>query len=141
MTSATPVRRSNQGAITRETLTLRRSPATNLAGEVDLDDLGALQLPRDASHDINRIGTTDTARNHAETAGVGGVRVGTDHETAGEGVVLEDDLVDDTRARPPETETVLESGRSAVSVERELYDIAEYSPWQSRSPKSCRPPC
>ena len=121
--------------------TLGGSPATNLARQVNLDNLGALQLPGDTRHDINRIRTTDTASDHAETAGVGGVRVSTDHEATGEGVVLEDDLVDDTRARPPETETVLESGRSGVSVERELYDIAEYSPWRSRSPKSCRPPC
>ena len=88
-------------------LTLGGSPATNLARQVNLDNLGALQLPGDPRHDINRIRTTDTASDHAETAGVGGMRVGTDHETAGEGIVLEDNLVDDTGAWPPETEAVL----------------------------------
>ena len=88
-------------------LTLGRSPAGELASEVDTNDLGALQLPGDTRHDINRIRTTDTASDHAETAGVGGMRVGTDHETTGEGIVLEDNLVDDTGAWPPETEAVL----------------------------------
>ena len=87
--------------------TLGGSPATNLARQVNLDNLGALQLPGDTRHDINRIRTTDTASDHAETAGVGGMRVGTDQETAGEGIVLEDNLVDDTGAWPPETEAVL----------------------------------
>jgi hypothetical protein len=35
------------------------------------------------------------------------VRIGTDHETTGEGIVLKNDLVDDTRAGTPETNTEL----------------------------------
>ena len=89
-------------------LTLGSSPARELASEVDTDDLGALQLPGKTSHNIDRISTTDTASNHAKTTSVRGVRVGTDHKTTGESVVLEDNLVDDTRARLPETETVLD---------------------------------
>ena len=90
-----------------ETPTLRSSPAVDLAREVDTDDLGALEFPGEASHDIDGIGTTNTASNHTETTSVGGVRVRTDHETAGEGIVLKDDLVDDTGTGSPETKTVL----------------------------------
>ena len=89
------------------TRTLGGSPAANLASEVDLDDLGALQLPREASHNIDRVGTTNTASDHAETTSVRGVRIRTNHETAGEGIVLENDLVNDTGTGPPETKTVL----------------------------------
>ena len=38
------------------------------------------------------------------------MRVGTDHQTTGEGVVLQDNLVNDTGARLPETNVVLASG-------------------------------
>ena len=44
----------------------------------------------------------DPDGHHAQPAGVGRVAVGADHHPAGEGVVLEDDLVDDPRARLPE---------------------------------------
>ena len=99
---------SNRRWFKSDKLTLGRRPATNLASEVDLDDLRALQLPRNAGHDVNRVRTTNTASDHAETSSVGGVRVGSDHETAGECIVFEDDLVDDTRAGSPEAHTVLE---------------------------------
>lgn len=87
--------------------TLGRSPPTDLASQINTNDLGALQLPRDISHDIDSIRAADTARDHAESAGIGRVRVGADHEAAGEGVVLEDDLVDDTRPGLPEPDSVL----------------------------------
>ena len=41
----------------------------------------------------------------------------TDHKTTGESVVLEGDLVDDTGARLPETETVGGSGSKEVLVD------------------------
>ena len=46
----------------------------------------------------------DADGDHAQPAGVGGVAVGADHHPAGEGVVLEDDLVDDPRPRLPESD-------------------------------------
>lgn len=73
-------------------LTLRGGPATDLAGEVDTDPLRALELPGDVGHNVDGVGTTDTDSNHTETTSVRGVRVGTDHETTRESVVLEDDL-------------------------------------------------
>ena len=87
--------------------TLGSCPSANLASQVDTDDLRALQFPRKTSHNVDSVSTADTASNHAETTSVGGVRVGTDHQTTGESIVLEDDLVNDTRAGSPEAHTVL----------------------------------
>jgi len=85
-------------------------PASHLSGQLDTDDLGALELPGNISHDIDGISSTDTDGDHTETTGVGGVRVSSDHQTSGEGVVLENDLVNNTRAGVPETKTVLGAG-------------------------------
>jgi hypothetical protein len=59
---------------------------------------------------LRRLLTADTDSSHTETTSVGGVRVGTDEESTGESVVLEDDLVNDTRAGLPETNVVLCAG-------------------------------
>jgi hypothetical protein len=72
--------------------TLRGSPSTDLALEVNTDPLGALELPRKVGDNVDSVRSSDTDSDHTETSSVGGVRVGTDHETTGEGVVLEDDL-------------------------------------------------
>jgi hypothetical protein len=88
------------------TRTFRSSPAANLAGQLDTNRLGALQLPRDIGHDIDSISTANTTSDHAETTSVGGVRVGTDHQTARERVVFEDNLVDNARAGPPKANAV-----------------------------------
>jgi len=50
------------------------------------------------------------------------VRVSTNHKTTGERVVLEDDLVNDTRAGLPETEAVL-GGRGGEEVVHLLVDV------------------
>ena len=92
-------------------------PTTNLSNEVDTNDFGALELPRKTSHDVNGISTADTTSNHPKATGVGRVRVGANHETTGEGVVFEDDLVDDARAGFPETETVFGGGGSQKIVD------------------------
>lgn len=102
--------------------TLRSSPAAHLASELNTDDLRGLQLPRQTGHDIDGVGSTNTNSGHTETTGVGSVRVGTDHETTGEGVVLEDDLVNDTRAGLPETDVVL-GARGAQEVVDLLVDV------------------
>ena len=89
---------------------LGRRPAVELAREVDANVVGRLELPRQVGHDVDRIGTTDADRTHAEATGVRRVAVGTDHQATGERVVLEDDLVDDTAARAPEAHAVLGAG-------------------------------
>ena len=88
--------------------TLGCRPAANLTGKVDLDDLGALQLPRNAGHNVYSVGTTDTASDHTKTASVGGMRVCTDHKTTGECVIFKDNLVNDAGAWPPEAKAILE---------------------------------
>ena len=87
--------------------TLGSRPSANLASEVNADDLGALKLPRDVRHHVDRISASDTAGNHTETTSIRSVRVRTNHKSTRERVVLKDDLVDDARAGAPETHTVL----------------------------------
>lgn len=47
----------------------------------------------------------------AQAASVGRVRVSSDHEQAGEGVVLQDDLMNDAGARLPESNAVFSARR------------------------------
>lgn len=96
-------------------LTLGRSPAAHLASELDTNDLRGLKLPGKTSHDIDGVSSTDTNGGHTKTTSVGSVRVGTDHETTGESVVLKDDLVNDTGTGLPETDVVL-GARGAQEV-------------------------
>ena len=97
-------------------LTLGGCPARHRASKINTNDLRAFQLPRNSSHDIDSVGTTDTTCDHTETTRVGGVGVSADHETTGEGIVLEDNLVNDTRTGFPETKTVLRK-------EHEFHDL------------------
>ena len=101
---------------------LGRGPAVHLSVEVDTNDLGGLELPRDVGHDIDSVGSSNTTGDHTETSGVGGVRVGSDHHETWEGVVLEDDLVDDTGSWLPETDTVFGTG-SGKEVVNLLVDV------------------
>jgi len=73
--------------------------------------LGTLELPRDVGHDVDGVGAADADAEAAEAAAVGRVRVGADHQQAGERVVLQNDLVDDARAGLPEADAVLGAGR------------------------------
>jgi len=85
---------------------LGRRPPVQAAGELDADDFRLQDLPVETGHHIHRVGPADADRDHPETAGVGGVGVGTDHHPAGEGVVFEDHLVDDPGAWLPEADAV-----------------------------------
>lgn len=98
------------------------SPTTDFPDEIDTNDLWALELPRKTRHDVNGISASDTAGNHTEATGVGGVRVSADHETTGESIVFEDDLVDDTGARFPEAEAVF-GGSGGQKVVDFLVDV------------------
>jgi hypothetical protein len=104
-------------ATTRHSHTFRGGPTANLACEVHADDLGALKFPRNTGHDIDSIRTTNTTRDHSQTTSIGRMRVGADHETTREGVVFKDNLMDDTRARFPESKTVLRNAVSQTCVE------------------------
>ena len=76
------------------------------AGQVHADQLRVLDLPRHADHHVHRVGAAHAAGDHAQAAAVGRVAVGADDQPAGEGVVLQHDLVDDPRARLPEAHAV-----------------------------------
>ena len=89
---------------------LGRGPAAQLAGQAHADQLRVLHLPRQPGHDVDRVRAAHAGGEHAQPAGVGRVRVGADHHPAGEGVVLEHDLVDDPGARLPEADAVLPRG-------------------------------
>ena len=96
---------------------LRAAPAAERAGQLHADDLRPPHVEREAGHHVHRVGTADTDGHHAESAGVGGVAVGADHHPAGEGVVLEHDLVDDPATRPPEADAVLGTDRAKEVVD------------------------
>lgn len=85
---------------------LRAGPSLELAGQLDSDHFGTLQLPWNVCHHVNRVGTTDADAQTAQSSAVGGVRIGTDHQQARERVILEDDLVNDTGAGVPEADAV-----------------------------------
>ena len=87
--------------------TLGSGPSPNLSSKLYSDDLWALELPWNASHNVNGIGTTNATSNHAQTAGIGRVGVRSDHQSTGERVVLENDLMNDTRTGFPESHIVL----------------------------------
>jgi hypothetical protein len=97
-------------------------PARKVSVKLNANDLGALEFPRNVSHNINGISTTDTNGDHTKTTSVRGVRISTDHKTTGESIVLKDDLMDDTGTGLPETNVVLGSG-SGQEVVDFLVDI------------------
>jgi hypothetical protein len=92
-------------------LTLRSGPALELTSKLDTNDIRGLELPRKSSHDIDGVSTTDTDGSHTETTSVRSVGIRSNQETSRESVVLQDDLVNDTRARTPETKSVLGARR------------------------------
>lgn len=79
-----------------ETLKVRWNYIICLTCQFDTDDLGALQFPRDVSHYINGVGTTHSNAETAKAATVGCVWIRTDHKEAGERVVFQDNLMDNT---------------------------------------------
>ena len=90
-----------------EECTVGSSPSTDLSGKLDADDPRTLKLPRTTNHDIDSIGATTTTSNHAQATGVWRVRIYSDHQPAGECVILENDLKNNTRAGFSESRIVL----------------------------------
>ena len=83
-----------------------RRPAAERTGEADTNDLWPPHIPWEARHDIDGVCTTYADRDHSESASIRGVRVGADHHSARECVVLEHYLVNDSRTGAPETNSV-----------------------------------
>src|SRR3954462_8706121 len=96
----------------------REENRPHFARKLHADHFRGLKLPGQVGHDIDSIGTTDTNGSHTETTSIGGVRVSADKETTGESVVLEQDLVDNARAGPPETNVELgaRTGQEVVDL-------------------------
>jgi hypothetical protein len=72
---------------------------------------GIEDLPGQPGHDLDGIRAADADRAGAEAAGVGRVRVGADDQLARKRVLLENDLVDDSGARAPESRAVFRGRR------------------------------
>lgn len=104
---------------------LGRSPAGELSCEFNTNNLGALEFPWDASHDIDGISATDTDAAAAETTAVGSVGIGTDEHDAGEGVVLKNDLVNDAGASFPEADAVFFTGRAEEVVDFAVESVGD----------------
>ena len=78
----------------------------NSPGQIDRDAPGVQQLPRHACKNFNGIGAPDTNRARTETTGVRGVGVSADDQLTGEGIVLQNHLMDYPGAGLPETQAV-----------------------------------
>ena len=77
--------------------------------------LGALEFPGDAGHDVDGVCTSDTNAAASESSSVGRVRVGPDQHDAGESVIFKHNLVNNSRSRLPEPDSVfLTSGSKEV---------------------------
>ena len=100
---------------------LRGRPLVELAGEVHANNLWSLEFPGQASHDVDSVRAADSDSARAEAASIGGVRVGADDHGTREGVVLEDDLVDDPTTRLPEANVVLGTSAGKKVVDLLIY--------------------
>lgn len=57
-----------------------------------------------------------------ETTGIRSVRIRADHQTTGESIVFQDDLVDDPRPRTPETNSIF-GGSGSQEIVNLLVDL------------------
>lgn len=74
-----------------------------------MTDLWTLELPGNASHNVDSVSPSYSDTEAAETSSVRGMTVSTDHEQAGEGVVLQDNLQvynTDTNNKPSNQQTL-----------------------------------
>jgi hypothetical protein len=117
-----PARSQHEEARIENERTFGSGPATQFTGQLNTNNLGGLQLPGKTSHDVNGVGTANTDGGHAESSSVGSVRVGTDEQSTRESVVLKDDLVNDARSGPPETNVVF-GARCGQEVVDLLVDV------------------
>ncbi len=96
---------------------LGRGPALERAGQAHADDARHPELPGHARHHIHRIGAAHADRQHAHAARIGCMGVRPDHHAAREGIVLQDDLMDDAGTRLPETDAVAGGGGSEEVID------------------------
>jgi hypothetical protein len=95
---------------------LRGRPSAELARQTHRDAPRIEQIPWEPRDHLDRVRTADTDRARAQASGVRRVRVRTDDQRAGEGVVLEDYLMNDAGAGAPEPRAVLGRGGAKKAV-------------------------
>ncbi len=120
-------------------LTFGSRPSAHLSIEVDTNDLGALQFPRNVGHDamkqtqhcisifsaflrkgeissfqqcrvvysLHSISSTNTTSNHSQSTRIRSMRISSNHHQSRNGVIFENDLMNDTGSWFPETDAVL----------------------------------
>ena len=84
----------------------RGSPAAQFSGQADTDNPWHFQFPFHTRHHVYGIRTADADGHHAQSSGIRSVRVGSYHHPAGESVIFEHYLVNDSGARLPEADAV-----------------------------------
>jgi hypothetical protein len=118
-------------------LTLCARPSTKLPGEFDADDLRTLQFPGHARHGVNRISSANTNAQHAHASSIGCVRICTDDQATrafrsqhtwpvtdsiatscnSQSVILQDNSMNNARARLPESNAVFLRGTAQKVVD------------------------
>mmetsp|Transcript_9262 Transcript_9262/g.34262 ORF Transcript_9262/g.34262 Transcript_9262/m.34262 type:complete len:209 (+) Transcript_9262:1368-1994(+) len=91
---------------------LWRGPVFEGTSEVDSNNLWCLELPWQSSHYVNSVSSSNTNSNNAQTSCVHSVRISTNHESTWECIILQYNLMNDTRSWFPETNSVFCSRRS-----------------------------
>jgi hypothetical protein len=105
-------------------ITLGRSPSIELSSQFHTNDLGALEFPGNVGHDINGISPTNTNCSNTKTTGFLSVRVRANHEPTGESIDFQDNLVNNPRARLPESNPVLSRARREEIVDLSVHVIS-----------------
>ena len=95
---------------------LRSRPTVQFTGQFHTDEFRHLELPFHPGHHIHRIGTAYTDGYHAQSSGIGRMRIRPHHHSARESIILEYDLVDDAGSRFPETDAVFRSHALQESI-------------------------
>lgn len=107
--SSSSFHRQDTGHLENDVLGTR--PPFQGPGQLHTDHFGAFQLPRYVGHHVYGVSATYTDAETAQTSAIRRVGVGADHQQTWKCVILEDDLMDDTGTRVPETDAVLGTGR------------------------------
>lgn len=103
--------------IVLELLTLWCSPARQLASKLDTNILWSLQFPWKVGHNVDSISATNTDGDHAKATSIWSVGISANHETTWECVVFQNNLMNDTRSRAPETNVVFGAGSGQKVVD------------------------
>ena len=85
---------------------LRARPARDRTSEFDADYLWPANIERKSRHHIHRVCAANADCHHTQSTRVRGVAVSSDHHSARECIVFEDNLVNDAATRSPKSDSV-----------------------------------